>query len=155
MVVVEQVGGDDLVVVVGRVRERALAVAVAQRPDPRNVGAQLIINGDVAMRVDRDTGLVEPEIVGVRPTPDRDQKMRAFDLGATLRRLDRDRDAVMPARNRQRLGPSRIAISSRSKILATSADTSSSSRAIRRGCTSITVTALPNRRYIWANSRPT
>ena len=38
---VEQVGGDDLEVVVGRVREGAAAVAVAERPDAGHVGRRL------------------------------------------------------------------------------------------------------------------
>ena len=41
VVAVEQVGGDDLEVVVGGVGEGAAAVAVAQRPDAGHVGAQL------------------------------------------------------------------------------------------------------------------
>ncbi len=65
-VAVEQIGGDDLEVVVGGVGEGAAAVAVAERPDARHVGAQLVVDGDVAARVGRDAGLVEPEIVGVR-----------------------------------------------------------------------------------------
>ena len=43
-VVVEQIRGDDLGVVVGRVGERALAVAVAERPDALDVRAQLVVH---------------------------------------------------------------------------------------------------------------
>ena len=65
-IVVEQVGGDDLEVVVGGVREGAPAVAVAQRPDAGDAGAQLIVDLDEAALVDGDAGLVEAEVVGVR-----------------------------------------------------------------------------------------
>ena len=42
-----------------------------------------------------------------------------------------------------------------SRISWIAAETSSSSRAIRRGAISTTVTSLPKRRNICANSRPT
>ena len=51
---VEQVCGDDLVVVVRGMRERAAAVDVAQRPDARDVGLQLVVDDDVAALVERD-----------------------------------------------------------------------------------------------------
>ena len=44
---------------------------------------------------------------------------------------------------------------SASKIPRTASEISGSSRPISRGAVSITVTSLPNRRYICANSRPT
>ena len=50
---VEQVGRDDLEIVVRRVREGAFAVAVAQRPDPRDVRLQLVVHDDVAALVAR------------------------------------------------------------------------------------------------------
>ena len=66
LLAVEQVRGHDLEVVVGGVGEGAAAVAVAERPDARHVGRELVVDRDVAARVDRDAGLVEAEIVGVR-----------------------------------------------------------------------------------------
>jgi len=65
-VVVEQVGSDDLVVVVRRVGEGALAVAVAQCPDAGNVGAQFIIDPHVAPLIDIAAGLLQSQIVRVR-----------------------------------------------------------------------------------------
>ena len=50
--------------------------------------------------------------------------------------------------------PVRMSMPSSFRMPATAADTSSSSRAIRRGAASITVTLLPKRRKAWANSRP-
>ena len=67
---VEQVGRDDLEIVVGGMRERAAAVAVAQRPDPRHVGRQAIVDDDVAARIGGDAGPVQPRssVFGRRPT---------------------------------------------------------------------------------------
>src|SRR5271166_468798 len=72
---VEKVCCNDLEIIVGGVGEGALAVAVAERPHPRYVGAQLIVDDDVAALVPRDTRQVEPEIVGVRTTADREEQM--------------------------------------------------------------------------------
>ena len=53
---VEQVRRHDLEVVVRGVREGAAAVAVAERPDPRHGGAQLVVDLDVASVVYLDPG---------------------------------------------------------------------------------------------------
>ena len=66
-------------------RESALAVAVAQCPDTRRTGAQLIVDRDVPVRVYRDAGRFQPEIVGIRTPANRQQHMRA----ANLRRAGR------------------------------------------------------------------
>ena len=52
-----------------------MPVRVAQRPDAWNIGPQLLVDLDVAAIVGRDTGLVEPEIGGVRDPADREQQM--------------------------------------------------------------------------------
>ena len=57
---VQQICGDDLEVVIGRMGEGAAAIAVAERPDARHAGAQFVIDDDVAARVDLNPGLVEP-----------------------------------------------------------------------------------------------
>jgi len=57
------------------VRERTLAVAVTERPDARNVGAQLIVDLDVAAFVDGNAGFLQPEFVRVGATADRQQQM--------------------------------------------------------------------------------
>ena len=54
----EQVVGDDLVVVVRGVGERALAVAIAERPDMLVRRAQAAVDGDGAAAVGFDAGLV-------------------------------------------------------------------------------------------------
>ncbi len=68
--VVEQVRGDDLVVVVGGVGEGAAAVAIAERPDARHAGAQPIVDDDVAARVDATPAWSRPRssVFGRRPT---------------------------------------------------------------------------------------
>src|SRR3546814_19350159 len=66
MLAVEQVGRYDLEVVVRGVRERAAAVAVAQRPDARRAGTQFVVAGAVAAFIDFHAGLVEPAVGGVR-----------------------------------------------------------------------------------------
>ena len=72
---VEEVCRDDLEIIIGGVGEGAFAVAVTERPHPRHVRAQLIVDDDVASLVPGDPGFVEPEIVGVRPTADREQQV--------------------------------------------------------------------------------
>ena len=46
-VMVQKIGGDDFVVVVGSVRESSSPVAIAQRIDAGDIGAELIIHLDV------------------------------------------------------------------------------------------------------------
>ena len=53
-VAVQQVVGDDLVVVVRGVGERAAPVAIADRPDAGHAGVQLVVHGDVAACVGVD-----------------------------------------------------------------------------------------------------
>ena len=72
--------------------EGAAAVAVAERPDAGNAGPQLVVDGDVAARVDVDAGRLEPEVVGVRPAADGKQHVRADDFGVARRAIDADRD---------------------------------------------------------------
>jgi hypothetical protein len=74
-VVVEQTRHDDLEIVIGGVRKRAFAVAVAKRPDTRHVDAQLIIDDDVAVIVVTYPGPIEAEIVGVGPSAGGNQQM--------------------------------------------------------------------------------
>ena len=75
-------------------RKGTFAVAVPKRPDDGDIGAQLIVDLDVAALIDYQAGFIHPEIVGVRATADRQQKMRADDLGRTGRAIHRDRDPV-------------------------------------------------------------
>ena len=67
---VEQVRRGDLEIIVRSVGEGAAAVAIAERPDVRNVGLQKLVDDDIAVRVNLDACGLEPEVVGVgrRPT---------------------------------------------------------------------------------------
>ena len=152
---VEQVGGDDLEVVVRGVRERAAAVAVAQRPDAGHVGREPVVDHDVAARVGRDAGAVEPEVVGVRPAADGEQHVRADDLGRPVVAVDaRPRRRARARAKRMHSAPVRTAMPSPSRMSRIASEMSSSSRAISRGAFSTTVTSAPKRRYICANSSP-
>src|SRR5262249_57725434 len=76
---VQQVSCNDLEIIVGRMGEGAAAVAIAERPGSRNIGAQLIVNLDVAAGVDGDAGLVQAEVVGIGTAADGEQQMRSYD----------------------------------------------------------------------------
>src|SRR5262249_38138705 len=93
-VVVEKVCCPDFEIVVGGVGEGAPPVAIPQRPDGGDIGAQVIGDLDVAAGVGSDACLVEAEIVRVRPTADREQQMGADDLRASSGILHRHRDLV-------------------------------------------------------------
>src|SRR5690606_32590579 len=71
------------------VRERAAAVAVAQRPDARRAGAQFVVDGAVAAFIHVHAGLAEPETCGVRPATHGHQHVAARDPVAVQRRPDR------------------------------------------------------------------
>ena len=75
-------------------REGAPAVAVAERPDPGDVRAELVVDRDVAARVDRDAGRVEPQVVGVRAAPDGEQQVRPVDRRRALLAVDADATPV-------------------------------------------------------------
>ncbi len=97
---VEQVGGDDLVVVVRGVGEGAAAVAVSQGPHPRGAGPQLVIHLHVALLVDGNARPVEPQVVGIGPASDREQDVAAHDRGGTARALEAHRHTVLVPRQR-------------------------------------------------------
>ena len=87
-VVVQEIRGHDLEVVVGRVRERAPPIAVAERPDALDVRAELVVDDDVAPRVRFHAGAVQPQIVRVGDPADGEEQMRAVDLGRALLAVD-------------------------------------------------------------------
>ena len=93
-IAVEQVRRDDLVIIVGGVGKAAFAVAIAERPDARDIGAQLVVDGDVAALVAADPGPVEAEILAIGAAPDRQQQVRAHDFGRALGAVDGRGDAV-------------------------------------------------------------
>ena len=76
------------------VGEGALAVAVAERPDARRSGLQLVIDDDVAALIAADSCFIETEIVGIRPTADGQQQMRASDFRGANGAIDLGDDLV-------------------------------------------------------------
>src|SRR5690606_4363788 len=88
MRVAEQLVGGDLVVVVGRVGEGAAAIAIAERPDAFDLGAQGVVDCYEATLVEPQVGVLDAEVVGVRAAADGEQQVAAFEpfgLVATLR----------------------------------------------------------------------
>ena len=67
---VQEIVGNDLVVVVRGMREGALAIAVAERPDARHAGAKLVVDHDVAAPSVVTPALSRPRssVLGRRPT---------------------------------------------------------------------------------------
>src|SRR5262249_50826690 len=62
----DQVAVDDLVIVVGDVRECRAALDVAQGPDARHVRLQPAVDADEAVAVQLHPGVLQPQVVGVR-----------------------------------------------------------------------------------------
>ena len=85
---VEQVGGDDLVVVVRRVGERAFTVAVAERPDAWNVRREPIVHDNVAALVACHARGVESRDRRYSASADGEEQMRALDRWAALLAID-------------------------------------------------------------------
>ena len=73
----DEIAVNDLVVVVGNVRERRTAFHVAERPDSRDAGLKLFVHFDVAARIERNSGFFNSEIVGVRDAAGGGEKVRA------------------------------------------------------------------------------
>ena len=92
---IQQIGSDDLEVIVGRVGERAAAVAFAERPDARHVGAQLLVHGDEAARIDCDARSVKAQIIGVRPPSGREQQMRPLERKVRVAADQTEFDALL------------------------------------------------------------
>jgi len=74
-IAVEQIRSHDLEIVVGRVREGAAPVAIAQRQIPARWFAVDRRPGCSA-GVDNDASLVQPEIIGIGPPADGEQQVR-------------------------------------------------------------------------------
>ena len=134
----------------------ALAVAIAQRPDAGNVGAQLIVHLDVSVRIGFDAGLFQ--------TRDRrywdafrsqaeDAKPR-ISSSLALRSPTLTTISSPCFASRVHSAFRRMSTPSRSRISRIASETSWSSRWISLGPISRIVTSLPNRRNIWPNSRP-
>src|SRR5438876_4519612 len=59
--------------------EGSASVAITQGINARHFGAKLIVNLDVTTLIDFNPGMFQTEVVGVRHTTDREQRMRADD----------------------------------------------------------------------------
>ena len=106
-----------------------------------NAGPQSVVDQDVATRVDLDARRVEPEVVGVRPAADREQHVRAELFGFARRAIDADGDLRAARREADAFGVQADSMPSASSASRIASDTPSSSRAIRRGIFSTTVTS--------------
>src|SRR5271169_5228511 len=98
MVGVEEIVGDDLIVVVGSMRKGAAAVAVTQGPDAGYVGLQLVVNGDVAALVSHNPGPVEAQVVRVGSTSHAEKNMRADCFRRTFFAFDAYGDMALALR---------------------------------------------------------
>jgi hypothetical protein len=65
---VQEIGCKDLKIIVRSVRKSAGSVAVAERPDARDVGTQLIVHSNISVVVTFQT-----EVIGIRCAPHRQQ----------------------------------------------------------------------------------
>src|SRR4051812_7591662 len=92
MVCVEEIVGDNLVVVVGSVGKCAAAVAITQCPDPGHIGPQLVVNGDVSVLIAGNPGLVETQIVCIGDASHREKNIRTEYLRCTFLTVHMDAD---------------------------------------------------------------
>ena len=109
---VQQVRGDDLVVVVGGVGERAAAIALAERPDAGGAGSEAVVDADEAAGVGLDPGGVEAEVVGVGPAAHRQEHVAARRLRRAVFAAEADLDiaAVRREADALRAGAHRDAV---------------------------------------------
>ena len=68
MVGIEQIVGDDLIIVVRSMCKGAAAVAVAERPDAGHICLQLIVNNDVAAVIGRNASPLKTQVARVGDT---------------------------------------------------------------------------------------
>ena len=74
--------------------KRAFAIAVTQRPDARNIGAQLIVHLDIAGFIGFHAGFVQSQVAGVRHASDCKQQVGSDYLPARIGTVQADSDAV-------------------------------------------------------------
>src|SRR5208337_898759 len=98
MVCIEEIVGDDLIVVVGSMRKRAATVAVTQCPDAGHVGLQLIVNGDVAAMVGGNPSPVQTQVVRVGSASHGQKNMRTDYFRRTFFAFDADGDSAIAFR---------------------------------------------------------
>src|ERR1700722_6171424 len=87
-VVIEEISRDDLKVVVGRVSEGPLSIAVAQRPDAGHARAQLVVDNNVATLVDVDARRLQPKVIGIRSPAYSEEHVRSEDFGLAIAAVD-------------------------------------------------------------------
>src|SRR5881409_919949 len=92
-----QVIANDTEIIEGHMRELWAPGAVAERPHLGCARLQAIVDGDVAVRVQFDAGLVQADRRGVRCAPRRNEDIAALDGPVTLSRADGDADAFSRA----------------------------------------------------------
>src|SRR5262249_30829528 len=61
LVAIEEIRGDDLVVIVRGMRKRPAPIAVACRPHVRRARAELVVDADIAMSIELDAGAIRAE----------------------------------------------------------------------------------------------
>src|SRR5580698_1706495 len=113
MVSVEEIVGNDLVVVIRSMREGAAAIAIAQSPEAGHISLQLIVNDDVAACIDLDPSVFETQVARVWNTPDRQEHVRAYHFLRVFAAFHLDGDTVTPFRQRDafRIQPNVYALS--------------------------------------------
>src|SRR6516162_3814738 len=72
--------------------KRTPPVTVAECPDAGDIGAELVIDNDEAMRILLHARLLETEIIRVGPAPGRDQQVGASNLLRSVVAVDRQDD---------------------------------------------------------------
>src|SRR5262249_29191594 len=75
-----QVVPDDTEVVAGHMRELRAASTIPHRPNAGRGGLQPVVDANISTRVQRDAGLVEPDVLRVRDAARRNQNVAAFDV---------------------------------------------------------------------------
>src|SRR5580692_1565286 len=90
MVSVEEIVRNDLVVVIGSMREAAAAVAVPQCPDAGHVRLQLIIDDNVVAVVGGNLSPVQSQVVRVRSTSHGQKNVSAYYFWRTFFACDAD-----------------------------------------------------------------
>ena len=101
---IEQVGGNDLEVVVGRMGEGAAAIAIAQSEDALDIGREPVVDLDVAALVACNAGDVESQVVRIGAPTDRQQHVAADHRAWLLLAMQADPDAIARRREVDALG---------------------------------------------------
>src|SRR5690606_19030581 len=84
----------DLEIIVRGVGEGTAAVDISHGPDAIHLGAQVIVDGDIAPVINLKTGGLEVEIGGVWRATNGQQKVTAFDRRTALAGFEGQQDAT-------------------------------------------------------------